>query len=62
MKCLFIGSIYSENFKNYLMSQGVPSSSAGQTFETALLEGMGKIMDVNVISEFCAMLSQVQEV
>lgn len=53
MKCLFIGSIYSENFKNYLMSQGVPSSSAGQTFETALLEGMGKIMDVNVISEFC---------
>ena len=53
MKCLFVGSIYSEKFKKYLISKGVPSSSAGQTFETALLEGMGKIMDVNVISEFC---------
>lgn len=52
MKCLFIGSVYSENFKNYLQSIGAPSSSSGQIFETALLEGMGKIMNVNVISEF----------
>lgn len=53
MKCLFVGSVYSDNFKKYLQTQNLPISSAGQTFESALLEGMGKIMNVNVISEFC---------
>ena len=53
MRCLFLGSIYSANFKKILQSQGLPYSSAGQTFENALLEGMGKLIDINVISEFC---------
>lgn len=53
MKCLFIGSVYSENFKRHLRSQGLPDSSAGQTFEIALLDGLSKFTDIGIITEFC---------
>ena len=52
MKVLFIGSIYSNSFKKYLINQGLPISSAGQTFEIALLDGLNKYCDIKVISEF----------
>ena len=52
MKLLFIGSIYSNSFKEYLACQGLPNSSAGQTFQTALLDSLCKYSDINIICEF----------
>ncbi|MDY4810593.1 MAG: glycosyltransferase, partial [Muribaculaceae bacterium] len=52
MNVLFIGSIYSESFRNVLLKAGLPTSSAGQTFQTALLNGLDQLCNVRVISEF----------
>lgn len=52
MNILFIGSIYSESFKKILTKSNLPLSSAGQTFQTALLSGLDSICTVKVISEF----------
>lgn len=52
MNILFIGSIYSDSFKKTLIEAGLPISSAGQTFQKALLNGLDQLCDVRVISEF----------
>ena len=52
MNFLFIGSIYSESFREKMKEYGFPTGSAGQTFETALLSGLDKCSNVKVISEF----------
>lgn len=52
MNVLFIGSIYSSSFKKILTDAGLPISSAGQTFQTALLNGLDQLCNVRVISEF----------
>ena len=52
MNVLFIGSIYSESFRNVLLKAGLPTSSAGQTFQNALLHGLDQLCNVRVISEF----------
>lgn len=52
MNILFIGSIYSESFKITLSKACLPTSSAGQTFQKALLNGLDSLCDVRVISEY----------
>lgn len=52
MNILFIGSIYSDLFKKSLSEAGLPISSAGQTFQKALLNGLDELCNVRVISEF----------
>lgn len=52
MNILFVGSIYSDKFRQILESEGLPSSSAGQTFQRALLSGLSHISNVKVISEY----------
>lgn len=52
MNVLFIGSIYSDSFKKILTGAGLPISSAGQTFQDALLNGLDQLCNVRVISEF----------
>lgn len=52
MNILFIGSIYSESFKKILSEANLPTSSAGQTFQNALLSGLDSLCNVRVISEY----------
>lgn len=51
-KLLFIGSVYSENFIKFLRKHSLPDSSAGQTFEKGILEGLSKYCDVKCVNEF----------
>lgn len=53
-KIMFVGSIYSDNFANILKRNGLPSSSAGQTFERGLLSGLSEYCDIKCLSEFFA--------
>lgn len=54
MNILFIGSLRSEAHNKILEKANLPTSSAAQVFEKALLSGLDLQCDVHVISEFFA--------